>query len=55
MRMLDEHAVPQTPGNTKSMLASGTVQLARQIYTRVPHDGAIVNLSPDCSSLAIHK
>ncbi|MFB5762878.1 AraC family transcriptional regulator [Paenibacillus medicaginis] len=46
MRILDEHALPQTSGNAKSMLATETARLARQIYTRVPHDGAIVQPVP---------
>jgi len=44
--MLDEHTVPQTSDNARSMLAAETARLARQIYTLVPHDGSIVQPVP---------
>ncbi|WP_375520675.1 AraC family transcriptional regulator [Paenibacillus medicaginis] len=44
--MLDGQAVPPTSGNAESMFAAEMTQLARQISTRVPHDGVIVQPVP---------
>lgn len=41
--MLDEHTVPQTSDNARSMLAAETARLARQIHTLVPHDGYVLS------------